>query len=161
MSHNEEDIALEQIETGQGRLDLPWSETTEKELEGIQEKCQELSKCHDMAMRRSKCRYTVFGLPSMLIPLIAGGISEHLNEDTEWVRSVALIVTAVNSGIMQFFNFGSKQSQHNEAAGKYQELSDMVKMELSKPKEFRVSCDVFMERIFVKYQNINSTAPVV
>jgi hypothetical protein len=145
----------------QPKYDQPWTENTEHELMEIHTKCIQLSDDHDRAMRRSKCKYTVFGLPSMLVPLIAGGISEYLTEETEWVRSAALIVTAVNSGIMQFFNFGSKQSQHNESAGRYQELADMVKMELSKPSAFRVSCDVFMERVFVKYQYINSSAPIV
>ena len=55
--------------------------------------------------------------------------------------------------------FGEKQSRHNAAAGRYCELADMIKMELSKPRTFRVSCDVFMERVFVKYQNINNYAP--
>lgn len=143
------------------RPDLPWTDKTEKEVWDIQDQCLKLAARHSVAQKKAKCKYTIFGLPSMLIPLVTGGLGSYLEPDYEWVRSVALITTALNSGVLQFFNFGGKQSRHNEAAGKYSELADMIKMELSKPKHFRLSCDVFLERVFVKYQNINNMAPVL
>ena len=141
------------------RIDLPWTENTERELWSIEKECTEAAMNHEQARRRSKCKYTLFGLPSMLIPLVTGGLGSYIQPDYEWIQSAALIVTAVNSGILQFFNFGEKQNRHNEATGKYSELADAIKMELSKPINFRLSCDVFMERVFVKFQNINATAP--
>ncbi len=143
------------------RIDLPWSTNTESELQNIQKSCYQLANDHHKGMKRTKLRYTIFGLPSMLIPLVIGGTGSYIDERYDWVRSTALIVTAINSGILQFFNFGQKSSNHNETSGKYSELGDLIKLELAKPEKFRVSCDVFMERIFVKYQNINSTAPVL
>ena len=142
------------------RLDLPWTVEVENQLLFIHKSCTESSVKHNQARSRAKCKYTIFGLPSMLIPLITGGIGAYLPADYDWVRSAALIVTAVNSGVLQFFNFGQKQTKHNESSGRYSELADTIKMELSKPQSFRVSCDVFMERVFVKMQNINATAPV-
>ncbi len=143
------------------RLDLPWTEEIEQELMSIRADCLDTASKHENARNRCKCRYTLFGLPSMLIPLITGGIGSYITVEYEYVRSIALIATAVNTTIVQFFNFGQKQSRHNESAGRYAELADTIKMELSKPVMFRISCDVFMERVFVKLQNINSTAPVV
>ena len=143
------------------RKDLPWTHSTVVELKQIQESCYTQSKKHQVAMKNAKCKYTVFGLPSMLVPLVIGGVGSYISDEFEWIRSAGLIFTALNSGILQFFNFGEKKTLHNESSGRYDELGDYIKMELSKPSEHRVSCDVFMERVFVKFQNINTNAPPV
>jgi hypothetical protein len=141
------------------RLDMPWTKVIEQELVQLEERCLDYSQSHTRAMKRAKCRYTVFGLPSMLIPLVTGGIGSYIPTQYEWISSTALIVTAINSAIIQFFNFGNKQNKHSEASNRYTELAGMINMELAKPDPFRISCDVFVERITVKYQNLQNSAP--
>ena len=141
------------------RVDMPWTDVIEQELLDLEGRCVEYSQSHTCAMKTAKCRYTVFGLPSMLIPLVTGGIGSYIPVEYEWISSTALILTAINSAIIQFFNFGNKQNKHSEVSNRYTELAGMIKIELAKPKTFRISCDVFMERITVKYQNLQKSAP--
>lgn len=143
------------------RLEMPWSRETEAELENMKVQCDDLMVQHDRARRKARCMWITFGLPSMIIPLVTGGAGSYITAENEWVRSAALILTATNSALLQFFNFSEKRGLHNEAAGKFDELGDLIHLEIHKPRDFRLACDVFMERVFTRFQTIKATAPPV
>jgi len=136
------------------RIELPWTNEVEEEIKWVRKQCEEFSVKHERARRKNKCCWITFGLPSMLVPLIVGGVGTYIDDEMEWVKSAALIITAVNSGVLQFFNFGEKKSLHNESSGKFDELADTIRHELHKPRNFRIPCDVFLERVTMKFANI-------
>jgi hypothetical protein len=142
-------------------IKLPWDKGMEETLQAISNKCKALSLSHQKARDRNRWFWILFGLPSMLVPLVTGGVGAYLEGEYEWVRSVALLTTAMNSGILQFFNFGERRSLYNESSWKFGALGELVDQELSKPRQFRIPCNIFMDRVFNNFQQIKAQSPVV
>jgi hypothetical protein len=70
-----------------------------------------------------------------------------------------MMMSGLFSGVSMFFNFGKKQQSHLQYSSKYFELSNDIECELSMPKRHRIACDVYMERVKLKYNNLCNQAP--
>jgi len=158
---NEEEQKLSQSSEDGDRVEMPWQSREETFLENLKEDCIHLSNCHEIASKSSKCKYTAFQLPVVILPLVLAGISPYLPEGYNALRDMCMLGTGLLSGISSFFNFGKKQNQHNEFSGKYQALSAMIHAELIKPRRFRTALDVFLERVTTQKSHLDDGSPVL
>lgn len=140
------------------RKELPWETRGEKILLNWYEDCKKRSKAHDLKGKRYKNHYAVFGIPSILIPIILGGVSSIVPCNSI-IYSLGMMTSGLFSGTNLFFNFGKQTACHQQFSAKYFELSTEIESELSKPKRFRVACDVYIERIKNKYNSLCTQAP--
>jgi hypothetical protein len=142
------------------RKELPWEEREEKLLRTWIADIVKRSSLRDMKGQRNKIKYAVFGVPTILIPIILGGMSRVIPNHSMGY-SLAVMLSGVLSGVSMFFNFGKKQQEHFDYSNKFFELANEVDSELSKPKRFRVACDVYIERIKQTYNSLVKQSPTI
>jgi hypothetical protein len=155
-----ENISLSSSIDDENRKELPWEYTEEKLL---------LTWCHDSKKRsarhyiggnRNKIKFAVFGVPSILIPIILGGVAPVVGCNS-MIYSIGMMGAGIFSGMNLFFNFGKKQQEHFDYMNKFGEFSNEIESELSKPKRFRVACDVYIERMKLKYNSLCDQSPII
>jgi hypothetical protein len=142
----------------ENRKELLWETREEKLLEKWKNEMYDNSKSHRKSGKKHKKLYAIIGVPAILIPIVLSGLTSQL-ENHPLAQSLLMITTGTLVGISTFFNLGKRFSQHFEYEHKYNELALELDKELSKPKSHRVACDVYMEKIFMKYCGLNSRAP--
>jgi hypothetical protein len=140
------------------RRELLWEKREEKLLMQWCKDCQKRSHSHDVKGKQNKIKFAMFGVPSILIPIVLGGVASMVPCHSI-IYSVAMMCSGLFSGINMFFNFGGKERDHNAFMNKYFELSVEIESELSKPKRFRIACDVYVERVKLIYNGLCKTSP--
>ena len=141
----------------ENRRELLWETREETLLLSVQQKCEHAATKHERSGYRKKRLYALFGIPSTILPLITATLTQ-MGEDT-FVSTILMMVCGILTGVNTFFNFGRQRQCQFEFAGKYQELAMEIGVELCKPKKNRLACDVFLDRITNKFNNLNNTAP--
>lgn len=141
-----------------GRQELLWDPKLERILKVWKDECLYKSKEHVIRSKRNKCRYAIFSIPSILIPMIVTGVGRVLDNDS--IVTITLMLTSsIFGGLNTFFNFGKKETLHNEFCNKFLELSDTINVEINKPKRNRIAADVFLEKIKQEYHKLSAAAP--
>ena len=64
-------------------------------------------------------------------------------------------------GIDSFFSFSTRKERHFNHSARYGELSTAIEGELFKNKRFRIQSDVFCTEVRMRYDMLNTTAPVI
>lgn len=141
------------------RKELLWENREEELLLKWKNEMYENSSQHRKSGKRFKKLYAIFGVPATLIPIIMSGLTPQL-EDYPLAQSLLMITTGTLVGISTFFNLGKRFTQHFEYEHRYDELAREIEKELNKPKRHRLACDVYMERIYMKYSGLNASAPM-
>lgn len=142
----------------QNRKELLWESREEALLLDIQNKCKESAAHHTKTGKRKKLWYTLCGVPATILPLVTATLTQMgVAMDT---ITCLVLVSGILTGVNTFFNFGKQRQCHFDHAGKYDELSMDIGLELCKPKRNRVACDVFLYACSSRFNNINGTAPV-
>jgi hypothetical protein len=144
----------------ENRKELLWEKREERILRKWCNDCMNRSIRHDVKGKKNKVLFGVFGIPTMLIPIILGGISSFIPCHS-LSYSLGIMGTGLFSGISVFFNFGKKEQLHFEYQNKFLELSNEIDAELSKPKRHRIACDVYMEKIKQEYGKYCSSSPTL
>jgi hypothetical protein len=140
------------------RTEMMWTERPEKQLATWKKEIDLKSKHHNKVGKKNKKLYIITGIPSIIIPLIIAGLNGVVDIMPITI-SILMICSSVISTISSFINFGKKSQVHLEYDSKYDELSLIIELELCKKKIDRIACDVFLERIFNRYNALNSAAP--
>ena len=104
----------------------------------------------------NKIKFGLFAVPSILIPIILGGVSPVVP-----CHSLRLMSAGLFGGINAFWNFGKKESEHFEFMNRFFELANEIESELCKPKAARIACDVYMEKIKQNYNKLCSVSPTL
>ena len=141
------------------RKELLWETREEDLLKKWLDDMMESSRKQGIAGRRTKKLYAILGVPATLAPIIMSGLSS-LNVDP-LINSLVMVATGTLIGVSTFFNLGKKFTEHFEYEYRFDELCKELEKELCKPKAHRISADVYMERIYMKYCALNASAPVV
>jgi hypothetical protein len=141
------------------RRELLWEKREETLLHKWQENMIEASKSHFKKAGRLKKLYRCFGLPATLIPISLSGLTGNIQLDPLAV-AILLFLSGVLMGVSTFLNFGQKSQMHYDYSTQYNELSKEIEMEICKPKRNRIPCDVFLERVRLKLQYLDASAPV-
>lgn len=141
------------------RKELLWESREEELLQKWMDEMVINSKKQGLKARKTKKLYALLGVPATLLPIVLSGLSSL--EIDPLTNSLLMIATGSLIGISTFFNLGKKFAQHFEYEHKYDELARELQKELRKPKSHRIACDVYMEKIYMKYNSLNARAPAV
>jgi hypothetical protein len=152
------DIDKEESKDDEYRKELLWENREERLLLGWVDEIKIRTVKHSSNAKKNKIKYALFGVPSILIPISLGGLSSVIPEHS-LIYSVGMMISGVFSGISMFFNFGKKAQSHSEFSNKFFELTNEINSELSKPKAYRVACDVYMTQIKINYNSLCKHAP--
>ena len=170
MQHNEHfknyDIKQNDIVSSSSdtkREEEPW---THKGEELIKQWAEDIKKCkelHDTSGYYYKRMRKNWGLPAIILPTVMAPISSVF-ADTTWIKYVnmcSFITVAIMSGIDSFFSFSTRKERHFNHAARYCELATTIEGELFKKKKYRIQSDVFCTEIRMRYDMLNTTAPVI
>lgn len=118
---------------------------------------------HNLKGRKFKRKHELFGLPSVLLPIVYSPIAGLLaDEPGVNIASVCvLIVTGILSGVYTFFDFGRKAERHFRYEALYSDLATTILVELSKSRPIRIRADRFIEMMQSKVDNLGANAPLL
>lgn len=140
------------------RTELLWDTREEKYIKDIEQKCKD----HSMELQKKGYRqrmcYRLWGIPSMILPLIAAAVSEYAIEHKAY-GTILMLLSAVCTSLNTFFNFGKRYQQLFDGSQKYQELADEIGLELCKPRKYRLDCDLVLQRVNIRRNNIAAQIP--
>jgi hypothetical protein len=139
------------------RAELPWQPREELFLGGIAEKARSLSAKHSAAAILSRQLYSAFGIPGVLLPLIAASLNEWAK--VPWVASVIMLVAAALSALNTFMSNGQKSVSHDTASARFAAVDGAIAKCLAVPKAHRVACDVALERFTNMFDSATAAAP--
>jgi hypothetical protein len=140
------------------RKELLWESRQEELLKQWCDDCKIKSVRHDIHGKRNKIKFIVFAIPSILTPIVLGGVSSFVPGNS-LIYSVGMLVSGIFNGIGIFFNFGKKTQLHFEYSNKFSELATDIETELCKPKTHRLACDVYLERTKLQINVLCGQAP--
>lgn len=140
------------------RKELLWERREEQLIEKWIDDCKIRSDKHCKKAKEFKIKYACVGLPSVLIPIVLGGLSPVIPCHT-LEYSLVLMLAGLFSGVGLFFNFGKKEMEHHTYSNKFFKLITEIEAELSKPKRHRIACDVYIERVKNEYGSLTLASP--
>ena len=135
-----------------------WSSRSENLLKEWVRHMEQSVIYHNKKALKNRFFNRLFGIPSMLIPLILSGFTGILKINDLGI-SLCLMSSGVLSGISNFMNFGKTMAVNFEFEAHYKTLCTDIEVCLSKPKKNRIACDLFIENIRSRYNNLNQNAP--
>lgn len=146
--------------TSDRRIDMPWTSLTEGLLLHISKECQEESKVHGFAGHFYTQMYTVLALPTVVLPLVTGMLENtSISKTYPMVITTLLTVIGTLTGVQTFINAGAASNEHTNTENMFMSLANDISICLSKPRQFREPSDVVLERVRLKYQFIQNSAP--
>ena len=140
------------------RSEMKWDSKNSDLLFQWSKQCENSSKMHGLAAKKFKHLYTLFGLPSVLIPLSIGILQPYLKE-YDLIISLLMVLSGSFSAVSTFFDFGRKRSKHLEAESNYGELFLKIQSILAVPKKNRNAADVTITEMLFRLNALNGTAP--
>ena len=143
------------------RIEQPWEHKSEQFIVDLKFVCTENATLFNSASHRAKKKYNLLAIPVIILPLICSIFINRLDKNKDLINSVLLCMIGIINGLSTFFNYGKKYMEFNEYSGRYTELSNIISVELSKSKKYRMALDVFLERITLKKQQLDSNAPYI
>ena len=143
------------------REEQPWDTKSEQFIQDLKLSCDQISKMFNLAGRKAKKKYNLLAIPTIILPLVCSVVINKIENNKDLINSVLLCIIGIINGLSTFFNFGKKMIIFNEYSGKYTELSNIISLELAKPKKYRIDLDIFLERITIKKQYLDSNAPYI
>tara|TARA_R110000744_G_scaffold144468_5_gene256581 strand:+ start:181 stop:672 length:492 start_codon:yes stop_codon:yes gene_type:complete len=155
------DIESESSSEDKERIEQPWDTKSEQFIQDLKLSCDQISKMFNLSSRKAKKKYNLLAIPTIILPLICSIIIPKIEKNKDIINSVLLCMIGILNGLSTFFNFGKKMIIFNEYSGKYTELSNIISLELAKPKKYRIDLDVFLERVTLKKQQLDSSAPYI
>ena len=144
------------------REEMVWTTKIETIFHHWSFECKESAKKHNQFARRNRCFYHLFGIPSVIIPIVMASVNQVLgdeHESTVIVNSIGYLLTGTFTGITTFLNFSSKYEKHFYTEIRYNELYTDIQSLLIKPKRNRIAADVALEQFKLRFEHINEYAP--
>lgn len=91
------------------REEEPWGVSQEELIKRWRESSNSLATAHDTGARVCKKKNVLYGLPSLMIPMLMAPLSAALkdNEYISYIEMLAFMATAITSAMSQFFDFSS------------------------------------------------------
>jgi len=139
------------------RAELPWEPREELFLSGIAERARSLSAKHAAAAVLSRKLYSAFGIPGVLLPLIAASLNEWAQ--VPYLASIMMLVAAALSALNTFMNNGQKAVAHDTASARFAAVDGAIQKCLAVPKAHRIACDVALERFTNLMDSATAAAP--
>jgi len=128
------------------RRELLWRQSIDDIVTKTREEADIASKAHSVAAKKARNLYNLFGLPTVLIPVLGSLVSTY-DDVPQLVITTLLLLTGLLSAGQNFMNFGRKSQTHYEYAARWMDISSNIQYEMAKPKQDRTAADVFIERL--------------
>jgi len=143
------------------RDEEPWGTSQEELIKQWREFSNSLATAHDNSARACKKKNVLYGLPSLMIPMLMAPLSAALKDRAyiSYIEMIAFMTTAVTSAMAQFFDYSGKTQKHFAFSARYADLVTDIDHELSKPAQFRQQVDTFSLKIKMMYDGLNRAAP--
>lgn len=145
------------------RFEEPWTRKGEELILAWSKEIERAKDLHDDSGYYYRNMRKRWGLPAIIIPAVMAPVSSVFSE-TNWIKYVnmgAFVVVAIMGGIDSFFSFAAKKEKHFNHSARYGELQTSIESELFKNKRFRIQSDVFCTQTRMRYDMLNTTAPVI
>ena len=153
----------EASEADRHREEQPWDDASEVLLEEWCAKSVGVASKHDREAKRAKALHALWGLPTVVIPVVIGPLNSLFSTDPllKNVELVALCLSGVCGAVTTFYNFGALAERHFTFSAKYSDLITDIRHQLAKPRKYRSACDVVTLRINMLFDSINNNAPPI
>ncbi|PQM58840.1 MAG: hypothetical protein CML47_07115 [Rhodobacteraceae bacterium] len=145
------------------RNEEPWTRKGEELIREWNADIKRRESLHDESGYYYKKMRKRWGLPAIILPAVMAPISTVFS-DKEWIKYVnmtSFVIVAIMGGIDSFFSFSTRKERHFNHSARYGELSTAIEGELFKNKRFRIQSDVFCTEVRMRYDMLNTTAPVI
>ena len=142
------------------RVEEEWTSDNSEFFIKIQEEIIQKAKAHDVASHKNKKRYTYTAIPSMIIPILLTNLSIFCSMNTnEYIHPIGLSFVGIINVFQTILNFSKKKEQHNHHAGLYMDLVNDIEKILIRKKKYRDAFDITLERITMRKQQLDASAP--
>tara|TARA_Y100000389_G_scaffold21763_1_gene18685 strand:- start:324 stop:908 length:585 start_codon:yes stop_codon:yes gene_type:complete len=145
------------------REEEPWTHKGEQLILEWLKDIKRSKDLHDESGYYYKRMRKNWGLPAILLPAVMAPATSVF-ADTPWIKYLnmaSFITVAFMGGIDSFFSFSTRKERHFNHSARYGELATAIEGELFKNKKFRIQSDVFCTETRMKYDMLNTTAPVI
>ena len=113
---------------------------------------------HESAAKRARVLYQLFGLPTVLIPLVGSAAAQYLPEAAV---TTMMVTSGLCAGVNAFLNYGAKSQSHFEYNARWLELASSIDFEMAKSRADRCAADVFLERLRNRTAALRAAEPPV
>ena len=142
------------------RKELLWENREEQIIIDWKNNMKEQSKRHYAAGKKFKKLHEIITLPSIILPVIASGLTQ-LIQPYPYVASCIMLTIGILTGLNGFYSPATKKERHFNHEALYSILATEIEKELCKPKSMRIAADVYLEKISLKKNHLDSSAPVL
>tara|TARA_Y100000389_G_C17470062_1_gene529555 strand:- start:3036 stop:3617 length:582 start_codon:yes stop_codon:yes gene_type:complete len=145
------------------RIEEPWTYRGEQLIQQWNEDIKLSKQLHDDSGYYYKDMRKKWGLPAIVLPAVMAPISTVFAEEPwiKYVNMTSFVIVAIMGGIDSFFSFSTRKERHFNHSARYGELQTTIEGELFKNKKFRIQSDVFCTEIRMRYDMLNTTAPII
>ena len=142
------------------RRECEWTDTIDSTILRWGEDCQQKSHEHKSYAKINNVLHFAFALPAITLPLIAVWLDNWLTPSTTISANCLVAITSLLVAISSLCAFQKKQMLHEEHQARYHNLNTLIEKELCKHKRDRQACDVFIEKVMIKYNTLNKSSSV-
>uniref|UniRef100_A0A6C0BP29 SLATT domain-containing protein n=1 Tax=viral metagenome TaxID=1070528 RepID=A0A6C0BP29_9ZZZZ len=148
------------------RQEEPWTHNIERVFSDLQEELKQHIDNHNKAGYHFHDLDTRWGYPGAILSLMMVPISaliDSCDEDltAKIVNAAAYSVIAVLVGTSQYYNYGKRSQTHFDISARYADVMSDIRMELAKRAQYRQSADNFLQKIQMRIDSLNSSAPIL
>jgi hypothetical protein len=140
-----------------------WNNAIEALIKGIGEKSLSLSWLHSRSEKRYSYLNNYLAIPSIILSTLAGvgsagfGSDKNINLVMGGVSILVSVLTTLNS----YFMFAKRAELHRITSIQYSKLYLMISIELSLPRDKRMSVKAYMKIVSESIQRLNEIQPAV
>ena len=139
------------------QLEMMWTEKQEIYINDIKDECIKNSIKHYNRYNFYMYTYNILSIPMITIPLLLSGLDKYIESD--YIKTCLLCFVGILNSILTFSNLGQRFEKHLECRNKYIEFSTGIEIEIIKPKKYRESVEVYLEKIKYKLVQLNENSP--
>lgn len=147
------------ISEDEQRLEMRWTEKQEIYINDIRLQCEDDARRHYRYYTCYKYLYNIISIPLIMIPLLLSGLEQYIGSDLNYIKSLLFCFVGISNSVVAFLNIGQRFEKHLEANNKYLEFTTGIGIELIKPKKYRESVEVFLEKIKYKKIQLDENSP--
>jgi len=141
------------------RIEMEWTSKNSELLHTFGERAHNASKAHGIKTKKWKKIYLCLGIPSVIIPVIAGILQPYLSKDYEVILVILMLLSGMLSACLTFINPSQKQERHDNASHKYDVLATNIETILAIPKRNRVQADLTINEYRLKLNHLGEISP--
>jgi len=140
-----------------------WNNAIEALIKGIGEKSLSLSWLHSRSEKRYSYLNNYLAIPSIILSTLAGVGSAGFGSDknVNFIMGGVSILVSVLTTLNSYFMFSKRAENHRITSVQYSKLYLLISIELSLPRDKRMSVKTFMKIVSENIQRLNEIQPQV